>query len=179
MSGHSHWSGIKHKKGAKDAKRSALFSKLVNAISIAAKIESNPQFNPRLRTAIDTAKSSNVPNELIERAIARAKEKGQSLENLLIEAYGPSGVAFIITALTDNRNRTIAEIKKILNDENCKFALPNSVLWAFSEEKDGYKPNFIQPLNSESKEKLKEAYLSILEHEDVEDVYMNALIDEE
>src|SRR3989344_1522407 len=105
MSGHSKWHQIKHKKGAADQKRGVAFSKLLNAISVAAKTESNPDFNPRLRSAVEKARESNVPKDNIERAINKAKESS-GLEEVLIEAYGPEGVAVIIEAITDNKNRT-------------------------------------------------------------------------
>src|SRR3989344_4105261 len=131
MSGHSHWSGIKHKKGAKDAKRAVLFSKLLNAVSIAAKPEPNPQFNPRLRTAVDKAREANVPNDNIDRAIKKAAEKTDDLEELLMEAYGPGGAPLLIEAITDSRNRTVSEIKAILGALGAKWAEPGSVRWAF------------------------------------------------
>src|SRR3989344_3166194 len=121
MSGHSKWSQIKHKKGEADQKRGVAFSKLLNAISVAAKSEPNPDFNPRLRTAIEKAKEANVPKDNIERAINKAKE-GDALEEILIEAYGPEGVAVIIEAITDNSNRTISEIKNILAKHEAKIA---------------------------------------------------------
>src|SRR5579864_153859 len=111
MSGHSHWAGIKHKKEITDQKRGKVFSKLLAAISAAAKPEPNPEFNPRLRTAILKAKEASVPQENIEHAIKRAAEAGAALEELTFEAYGPGGVAIIIHAISDNRNRTVQEIK--------------------------------------------------------------------
>src|SRR3989344_1759085 len=122
MSGHSHWAGIKHKKGIADQKRGQLFSKLVSAITAAARGEPNPEFNPRLRTAIEKAREHNVPAENIERAVKRASEAGSAIEDLVMEAYGPGGAAIIIEATTDNRNRTVAEVKKILSDGGGKWA---------------------------------------------------------
>ena len=180
MSGHSHWSGIKHKKGAKDAKRGVIFSKLLNAVSVAAKSEPNPQFNPRLRTAIETAREANVPNENIERAIKKAGDKSDALEELTIEAYGPGGAAILIEAITDSRNRTISEIKKIILDNGCKWAEPGSVRWAFeptgnnSHGTGGWLPKFPQALNTEDKEKLLLAIETLEEHDDVQMVYTNA-----
>ena len=186
MSGHSHWSGIKHKKGAKDAKRGVIFSKLLNAVSVAAKSEANPQFNPRLRTAIETAREANVPNENIERAIKKASDKSDALEELIIEAYGPGGTAMLIEAITDSRNRTISEVKKIIVGSGCKWAEPGSVRWAFSPssaslDKDasgtsmnGWIAKFPQALNTEDKEKLLLAIEDIQGHSDVQAVYTNA-----
>ncbi len=172
MSGHSHWAGIKHKKEVVDQKRGKLFSKLLSAVSIAAKEEPNPEFNPRLRTAIEKAKENKVPQENIERAIKRAKEAA-SLEELIIEAYGPGGCALLIEAISDNKNRTLAEIKKILNDFNAKIATPGSVLWAFEKTPDGWQIKFSQPLQPEDLEKAKQLIEELEEQDDVQKVYSN------
>src|SRR3990167_1562402 len=105
MSGHNKWSQIQHKKGRADKERSAVFTKLLAAISIAAKSEPKPDFNPRLRAVIEKAKENNVPQENIERAINKASEE-KSLEEVIIEAYGPEGTQIIIEGITDNTNRT-------------------------------------------------------------------------
>src|SRR3989338_6534246 len=104
MSGHSKWKQIKHQKEAADQKRGLLFSKLLKAIAIAAKDDSNPQFNLRLRAAIREAKEGNVPFDNIERAVKRASERSEALEELLLEGYGPGGAALLIVATTDNSN---------------------------------------------------------------------------
>ncbi|MEK7462826.1 MAG: YebC/PmpR family DNA-binding transcriptional regulator [Patescibacteria group bacterium] len=137
MSGHNKWSQIKNKKGVADVKRGKVFSKMLRAISIAAKSEPNPQFNPRLRSAIETAKEYLVPLDNIERAINKASEQ-KNLSEMVIEAYGPEGSAIIIEAITDNTNRTISEVKKILNDHDAKFANQGSVLWAFEKTTNNY-----------------------------------------
>ncbi len=100
MSGHSHWSGIKHKKEITDQKRGKIFSKLLVTISTAAKKESDPNFNPRLRTVIAKAKEAGVPQDNIERAVKKAKETDGNLDELLFEAYGPSGIAILVEART-------------------------------------------------------------------------------
>src|ERR1035438_1180486 len=122
MSGHSHWSGIKHKKEITDQKRGKVFSKLLALISAAAKTEPNPDFNPRLRTVVNTAKEANVPAENIERAIKRAANSAEDLEELVFEAYGPAGAAILIEAISNNRNRTIQEVKLILKEHGGKWA---------------------------------------------------------
>src|SRR3989344_9395701 len=104
MSGHNKWSQIKNQKGAADKKRGQLFSKLLKAISIAAKTEANPQFNPRLRSVMEKAKEFNVPQDNIERAVSKASET-KNLEDITVEAYGPEGAALIIEGITDNTNR--------------------------------------------------------------------------
>lgn len=176
MSGHSHWAGIKHKKGVADQKRGLVFSKLLNAISIAAKTETNPQFNPRLRTAIEKAQQNNVPKDNIERAIKRASEQ-KDLEELIIEAYGPEGSAILVEAITDSRNRTISEIKKILSDNNAKFSEQGSVKWAFEslngDEGIIWQVKFKQEISEEAKQKLQELIDKIEERDDVQKIYTN------
>lgn len=182
MSGHSKWSQIKHQKGAADQKRGQLFSKLLRAISAAAKTDPNSQFNPRLRSAVEKAKENNVPQENIERAINKAGEE-KNLEELLIEAYGPEGAALIIEAITDNRNRTVSEIKKILSENEGKIASPGSVLWGFSakggfdsggeKNPNGWSPKFPQSVSELAKEKIRKLTASLEDHEDVQKVTTN------
>lgn len=137
MSGHSHFATIKHKKAASDAKRSKLFSKISRLISLAAKEKGgSPETNYKLKIAIDQAKEVNMPSENIERAIKRgaggtAEEK---LEEVVFEAYGPGGAAIIIEGITDNSNRTLAEIKKILNEGGGKMVTEGAVRWMFNRQ---------------------------------------------
>ena len=153
MSGHSHWKGIKNDKEVADKKRGKLFSKLLKAISIAAKTEPNPQFNPRLRTAVETARENNVPSDNIERAIKSASET-KNLEEIIIGAYGPEGAAILIEAITDNKNRTIPEIKNILNENQAKFTEPESILWAFEKINLQWQAKLKQPASEKSKNKI-------------------------
>ncbi len=137
MSGHSHFSSIKHKKAITDAKRGKIFSKLARQISIAAKEKGgNPETNPALRLAIERAKSFNLPKENIERAIKKGigKTEEAKLEKVIYEAYGPGGIAIIIEGITDNTNRTLNEIKQILNQNNGKLAGEGSVKWLFERK---------------------------------------------
>lgn len=178
MSGHNKWSQIKNKKGVADVKRGKIFSKLLRAISIAAKTEPNPQFNPRLRSAVDTAKEYLVPLDNIERAISKASEQ-KDLSEMIIEAYGPEGSAIIIEAITDNTNRTIAEVKKILSDQDAKFATQGSVLWAFdapikgNAEATEWKAKFPQAISEDSKIKLEKLIEALDEHDDVQNIFTN------
>lgn len=176
MAGHSHWAGIKHKKEITDEKRGRVFSKLLTAISAAAKLEPNPDFNPRLRTAILKAREAAVPQENIERAVKRASEAGRELEELTFEAYGPGGAAIIIEAISDSKNRTVAEVKKILSDAGGKWAESGSVRWVFDREAqtNEWKPKFPQELSDEDKNKLQEFVSTLEEHNDVQKVYTNA-----
>ena len=116
MAGHSHWAGIKHKKGKADKQRSKIFSKLSKEITVAAKLgDKDPAMNPRLRSAIQAARSANMPKDNIERAIDKsAAASGVNFENLRYEGFGPFNVAFIIETLTDNKNRSAGSIRAIL-----------------------------------------------------------------
>lgn len=175
MSGHSHWAGIKHKKEATDKKRGQVFSKLLALITAAAKSEPNPDFNPRLRTAILKAQEASVPKENIERAIKRAAEAGGGLEEVVLEAYGPGGIAILMEGVTDNRNRTIPQIKKILADLDGKWAEAGSVRWAFeSAGEEGWKAKFPQEVSEEEVEKLGRLVEALEEHEDIQRIFTNA-----
>ncbi len=136
MSGHSKWSQIKHRKAAVDAKRGKLFSKLIKEITVSARIGGgDPELNPRLRSAVATAKSSNVPNDTIEKAILRGtgELEGIDYEEIIYEGYGPGGVALIIEVLTDNRNRAVAELKHVLNKNGGNMGENGCVSWLFDK----------------------------------------------
>ncbi len=176
MSGHNKWSQIQHKKGKTDKERSAVFTKLLAAISIAAKSEPKPDFNPHLRSAIEKAKESNVPQENIERAINRASEE-KNLEEIVIEAYGPEKAAIIIEAITDNRNRTISEIRHLLDKNGVKMATQGSVLWSFDPPAGGrgeWKAKFPQQISDAAKQALQSLIQKLEEHNDVQRVITNA-----
>ncbi|MFA6322191.1 MAG: YebC/PmpR family DNA-binding transcriptional regulator [Candidatus Buchananbacteria bacterium] len=137
MSGHSKWATTKRAKGAADAKRGAIFTKLGNNISIAAKLGGgDPATNFRLRLAIDLAKASNVPKDNIERAIKRGTGElgGGIIETVVYEGFGPEGSALIIEGLTDNRNRTAAAVKHILSKHGGSLGGPNAVSWLFEQK---------------------------------------------
>jgi len=135
MSGHSKWSTIKHKKAAVDAKRGNVFTKMANAISVATKTgnSGDPDFNFSLRLAIEKARAVNMPKENIKRAIERGLGQGEGgqLEELTLEAFAAKGVGIVIEAVTDNRNRTIGEIKTILDKGGGTLGEPGSVLYLF------------------------------------------------
>jgi len=136
VSGHSKWSTIKHKKAALDAKRGKAWSKLARAITMAAKTGGNPNDNPRLRLAIDKAKGGNMPKDTIEKAIKKGtgELEGESYEDVLYEGYGPGGVAVMCQAVTDNRNRTGPEIKKIFERHNGNLGSTNCVAFQFQQK---------------------------------------------
>ena len=138
MSGHSKWSTIKHKKGAADAKRGQLFTKLTREITVASREGSDdPDMNFRLRLAIDNAKSQNMPKDTIERAVAKGAGKGadgNALEELTYEAYGPGGTGFIIQTLTDNRNRAASGIRSKVTRSGGNLAANGAVSWNFEQK---------------------------------------------
>ena len=137
MSGHSKWHTIKHKKGAADAKRGKIFTRLIKELTVAARAGGgDPDMNPRLRTIIAEAKASNMPRENIERAIRRGtgEEPGVSYEEIVYEGYGPGGVALLVQTLTDNKNRTVGEIRHTFSKYAGNLAAENSVAWMFSRK---------------------------------------------
>ena len=136
MSGHSKWANIKNRKASVDKKRGKLFSKLSKIITVAAKEKGGDiQMNPRLRTAIETAKAANMPQDNIEKAVKKGtgELEGVVLEEFTCEAYGPGNSAIIIEGITDNKNRTISEIKHLLDQYKEKIANPGNVLWMFEK----------------------------------------------
>jgi YebC/PmpR family DNA-binding regulatory protein len=139
MSGHSKWASIKHKKGALDAKRGKIFTRLIKELTIAARNGGgDPDMNPRLRSVIADAKAANMPAENIKRAIRKGtgEEPGVSYEEAQYEAYGPGGAAVIIDVLTDNKNRTVGELRHMLEKGGGNLASTNAVAWMFN--KKGY-----------------------------------------
>ena len=137
MSGHSKWHTIKHKKGAADAKRGKVFTRIIKELTVAARNGGGDvDTNPRLRTIVAEAKANNMPRENIERAIRRGtgEEPGVSYEEVTYEGYGPGGVALMIETLTDNKNRTVGEIRHLLSKHAGNLAAENSVAWMFSRK---------------------------------------------
>jgi len=138
MSGHSKWATIKHKKGALDAKRGKIFTRLIKEISIAAKNGGDPDTNPRLRGAIVAAKAENMPADNIKRAIQRGTGElpGATYEEFSLEGYGPGGVAVLIDINTDNRNRTVSEIRHVFQKNGGNMAEAGAVSWMFHKKGD-------------------------------------------
>ncbi len=137
MSGHSKWSSIKHKKGAADAKRGKIFTKLIKEITVAARMGGgDPDGNPRLRSAIAVAKAENMPKENIERGIKKGtgELEGVSYEEANYEGYGPGGVAVLVDCLTDNKNRTVADIKHLFERHGGNLGEPGCVAWMFEQK---------------------------------------------
>ncbi len=133
MSGHSKWSTIKRKKGAEDAKRGKIFTRLARDITLAARHSGDPSANPALRTAIDKARAANMPKDNIERAIKKGTgelEVGE-LEEITYEAYGPHGIPILVKCLTDNRNRTLSDVRRVFNRQGGNMAEAGAVSWMF------------------------------------------------
>lgn len=134
MSGHSKWATIKHKKGATDAKRGKMFTKLIKEITVAARMGGgDPSANPRLRTAIAAARGQAMPNDTIGRAVKRGSGEleGESFDEVLYEGTGPSGTLFLVEGVTDNRNRTVAELRKIFEKNNGMLGTTGTAGWNF------------------------------------------------
>ncbi|OGQ05213.1 MAG: transcriptional regulator [Deltaproteobacteria bacterium RIFCSPLOWO2_12_FULL_44_12] len=137
MSGHSKWSTIKRKKGAADAKRGKVFSKVIREITIAARIGgADPNGNSRLRLAIDKAKAANMPADNVQRAIKKGTGEGEgaNIEEFVLEGYGPGGVALLVEAMTDNHNRTVAEVRHLLNKMGGNLGEVGCVGWMFHKK---------------------------------------------
>jgi len=137
MSGHSKWSTIKRKKGAADAARGKLFTRLAREIQVAARNGADPNSNFTLRLAIDRARTENMPKDNIERSIRRGaglEKDGIEIETIVYEGYGPHGIAILVECLTDNRNRTISEVRRVFTKANGALGEPGSVAWQFTEK---------------------------------------------
>ena len=137
MAGHSKWANIKHRKGAQDAKKGKVFTKIIKEITVAARLNGGDQeSNPRLRRAVLNARSNNMPQSNIIRAIKKGtgELEGVNYEEYIYEGYGPCGIAIIIEVITDNKNRTVSELRYILNKNNGSLSEPGSVLWMFEKK---------------------------------------------
>ncbi len=173
MSGHNKWTQIKHKKAATDAQKSKIFSKLVKAIKVEARIAKGDVNAPGLRTAIEKAKEANMPKDNIDRAITSA-QAGSADEKVLYEAYGPGGCALLIEGLTDSKNRTSAEIKHLLSKNDLELSPPGSATWAFMKTAGGWEPTTTIALSPEDSEKLETLLNELDDHDDVQEIYTNA-----
>jgi YebC/PmpR family DNA-binding regulatory protein len=159
MSGHSKWAGIKHKKAVIDAKRAKRWTKLIREVMVSARLGGgDPDFNPRLRAAVLDAKGDNVPNDTIDRAIKKGTGdlEGESYEEVSYEGYGPGGVAILVEAMTDNRNRTAAEIRHLFSKHGGNLGESGCVAWMF--DRQGY---FAIERDALSEEELMELALEL------------------
>ncbi|HMO78750.1 MAG TPA: YebC/PmpR family DNA-binding transcriptional regulator [Candidatus Paceibacterota bacterium] len=175
MSGHNKWSKIKNKKGVEDAKRSQKFSKLSKLITSVSKRVDGNTTSPELVAIVEIAKKENMPKDTIERAIKKGTDSNTtSMESVLYETYGPGGTAIMIEGLTDNKNRTAAEIRHILSKNGFDLAQPGSASWAFSKENGKWIANTLVDLSDEDLEKLSNLVDILEELEDVQEVFTNA-----
>ncbi len=177
MAGHSKWAQIKRGKAVTDAARSRVFSRFARLLTLESKKNAGSVNAPSLKAVIDRAKAANMPKDNIERAIAKgiSKDAG-NLEEVSYECYGPGGVAIVIEALTDSRNRTTQELKLIMTKNDIELAAPGSASWAFTKQPEG---GFIpkEPLtevSGEDEEKLANLLSLFDDHDDVQAVYTNA-----
>jgi YebC/PmpR family DNA-binding regulatory protein len=137
MAGHSKWANIKHRKAAQDAKKGKAFTKVAKELTVAAKIGgADPEMNPRLRVALDKARSVNMPKDNVERAIKKGTGEGNDaiFEDVVYEGYGPGGVAILVKALTDNKNRTVAEVRSTFSKKGGAMGEPGCVAWMFESK---------------------------------------------
>ncbi len=170
MSGHSKWATIKRDKAVNDSKRSQVFTKVSRLITLAAKKGGgDPDMNPSLRLAIEKAKEARMPKENIDRAIQKAIGGGEgSLEEITYEGYGPDGVAIVVKVLTDNKNRTVSEIRNLFNRHGGSLGESGSAAYIFQDPEN---PLFEVPL--ENPEKILALLEALDDHDDVQDVYSN------
>jgi YebC/PmpR family DNA-binding regulatory protein len=176
MSGHSKWSQIKRQKSVTDAAKSRVFARYARLITLESKKANGILSAPGLSVAVARAKAANMPKENIERAIAKGASKDSGiLEQVLYEFYGPGGVAFLVDALTDNKNRTTQELKHLLSLQGIELASPGAASWAFTKTGSAYTPN--EPLIEifgDAEEQLSSLLEALDEHEDVQQIFTNA-----
>ena len=177
MAGHNKWSKIKHKKASADSAKSRVFSKMTRLIAVESAAAKGDRSAPGLRASIDKARSYNIPIDTIERAIERGLQKDASmLERVIYEAYGPAGCAFLVVSLTDNKNRSAAEVRHTLSSFNLSIAQPGSALWMFEQKAGEYIAKNTIPLSDEERGVLKKIEKMLLNLDDVDHVVSNAAI---
>ena len=175
MSGHNKFSKIKHLKAKNDAQKSKAYGKLVRLITVEAKKAGGNLSSPGLAAAIEKARKENMPNDTIDRAVKKATtDNSAAMENIVYEAYGPGGIAMLIEALTDNRNKAAQEIKAILTRHGIALAAPGSASWAFHKESTEWKPITTIDLDDADIEKLSSLVADLEANDEVQDVITNA-----
>lgn len=174
MSGHSHWATTRRQKEVKDAKKGQIFTKLARAITVAAKSGASPDDNPTLRLAIDKARGVSMPMDNIKRAIERGTGGAgqEALEEVTYEGYGPGGVALLVKCVTDNRNRTVAEIRNIFSRAGGNLGEAGSAAYVFGTDPES--PQFTVPLDDTGSEKLGRLVDALEEQDDIQEVFTNA-----
>lgn len=172
MSGHNKWSKIKHKKAATDAAKSKVFSKHSALIAMESRKANGDITAPGLAAVIERAKKDSMPKDNIDRAVAKgAGTGGATLEEALYEGYGPGGVALLVEVVTDNTNRTAAEIRHIFSKAGLEMGTPGSAAWAFTKTADGYVPSTPMEIDDATGEKLAEFIEKLEDSDDVTNVY--------
>lgn len=175
MSGHNKWSKIKHKKAATDAEKSKLFSKHAAVIAMESRRAGGNLASASLQAAIERAKKDSMPKDNIDRAVAKgAGATGAAFEEVVFEAFGPGGAGMVITAVTDNNNRTSPEIRSIFTKAGYSLGAPGTAVWAFTKTIDGYQPQNPLTLNEADGEALAALIETLSEHDDVQDIYTTA-----
>lgn len=176
MSGHNKWSKIKNKKGAEDAKRSKIFSKLSKVITMESKKANGDTSSPSLATVIETAKKENMPKDTIDRAVKKGIDNDTLvMDSVTYESYGPGGSALIIEGLTDNKNRAAAEVRHILSKNGLELAAQGAASWAFVKENGVWNPTQTIELTNEDGEKLSKIIEDLEDNDDVQSVFTNAV----
>ncbi len=180
MSGHNKFSKIKHKKASTDAKKSKVFSRYSKLITVESKKCGGDINSASLARALEIARKENVPKDVIEKAIAKGTDaSAAALDPVMYETYGPGGSAIVITALTDNKNRTAAEMRHLLSKAGYELASPGSALWAFAKTDEGFVAQMTVDLSEDDMQKMVDLYDQLDEHDDVQHVYTNvASLDE-
>lgn len=177
MSGHNKFSKIKHKKASSDAKKSKVFSRYSKLITVESKKCNGDVNSASLAKAIELAKKENVPKDVIEKAVKKGTDAtATALEAVMYEAYGPGGSAVIITALTDNKNRTAAEMRHLFSKLGYELATPGAASWAFSKTNEGgFVAQTPLELSEDDMQKMVNLYDQLDEHDDVQNVYTNVV----
>ncbi len=175
MSGHNKFSKIKHLKAKNDAQKSKNFGKLVRLITVEAKKAHGNLTSPGLSAAIDKARKENMPNDTIDRAVKKGSTDNSSeMESIIYETYGPGGIAILIEALTDNRNKAAQEIKHILSKNGYELASPGSASWAFAKNAGTWSATTTMPLEDADIELLSKLVEELEENDEVQEVFTNA-----
>jgi YebC/PmpR family DNA-binding regulatory protein len=175
MSGHNKYSKIKHLKAKTDAQKSKVFTKMVRLITMEVKKAKGVLTSPGVVSAIERARKEDVPNDTIDRAIKKATtDNSAEMETIVYETYGPGGIAVLISALTDNRNKAAQEIKFILSNHGAELASPGSAAWAFTKTHEGWQANSTMPLEEADIEKLEKLVEELEANDEVQDVFTNA-----
>lgn len=176
MAGHNKWSKIKDKKAVTDIKKSRVFGKIAKLIASESRRTKGDTSSPSLRSAIAKAKELNMPSDNIDRAVKKGLgEEATAMEEIIYEAYGPGGVAMVILGLTDNKNRSSAEIKHLLSEYNATLSTPGSAMWAFEKTEGSLKPKTVIAISENDGKKLSLLMEELENHDDVQEVFVNAI----